>query len=43
MNLEKTSRGGVGELLRYAPFQNVLILYGCTSPAAHILIRLSTI
>ena len=28
-DLEKTSHGGVWELLRYAPFQNVLFLYGC--------------
>lgn len=27
-DLEKTSHGGVWELLRYAPFQNVLFLYG---------------
>ena len=28
---EKTGRSGVGELLRYPPFQNVLLLYGSES------------
>ncbi|CAD6578555.1 MAG: hypothetical protein TREMPRED_002215 [Tremellales sp. Tagirdzhanova-0007] len=28
---EKTGRSGVGDLLRYPPFQNVLVLYGMTN------------
>ncbi|KAI9635727.1 major facilitator superfamily domain-containing protein [Dioszegia hungarica] len=30
-DLEKTSKPGVGQLLRHRPFQNVLILYGLTN------------